>query len=117
MELHEKLISDTLFLYPRRRIDDDRSAEFEFAMNRILDENPDKNICVNCSYLDYLDGSACRVLVHGARVLMSRDCSLFLCNLNDVVERLVTSVSIDRLVVIEENETDVLKAINLISYV
>ncbi len=117
MELLEKITGDILFLYPRGNNDDEISAGFEFTLNRILGEDTPRNVCINCWHVDYLNSSACRVLVNGARYLLSHDCTLYLCCMNDVVEKIVKSLSIDRLVAIEKSEDEVLKSVSMMSYV
>lgn len=106
----KKEISDNIVVYLKGRLDVHASGDVEKEINKILDENPSKNLIINLVDVEYMSSSGLRVLVATMRVLKSAGKTLKLSNLNPAVRKIFEVVELMDMFEIYETEDEALKS-------
>ncbi len=108
MNMQIKQVGDVVFAYPHGRLDLDATFRFEESMNRILKNNEGMHICINCSFIEYINSTNLRVIITTARKLIEQEKKLFLCNISGPITKLLNIIPLDKIIELKDSEDDVL---------
>ncbi len=109
MNISTKQVGDVIFAYPQGKLDLDATYRFEESVNRILNTHGDVHICINCSYIEYVNSTNLRVIITTARKLMENEKKLYLCNISGPLAKLLNIIPLDKIIELKESEEDVLE--------
>ena len=110
MSLNTKEVGKNIVVILMGRIDVHLASDIEGELNKLIENNLEKNIILNLDDVEYMSSSGLRVFVSLMRNLKETDRSLKLCNLSNAVRKIFEVVELMDMFEIYESEEEALAA-------
>ncbi len=110
MSLETKEASQSIIAYLKGRIDVHMASEIEAGLQKIIKDNPNRNIILNLKDVEYMSSSGLRVFVSLMRLLRENNRSLKLTNLSVAVKKVFEVVELMDMFEIYDTEETALKS-------
>jgi anti-anti-sigma factor len=112
MDLKTKKIDNIIVVYLSGRLDVHLSADIEKGINKIIKDEPGKDLLLNLQNVEYMSSSGLRIFVSTMRILKENNRKLKLSNINNAVKKIFEVVELMDMFDIYDTEEDALKSFN-----
>lgn len=96
-----------LYVRLNGELDSSVANGLRIKISELIDNYNIKFLVLNCKNLTFMDSSGIGFIIGRYNQLKDRNGKIFMCNLDDVVKRIVKLSGIGRIVIVKETEEDV----------